>query len=244
MNPTPIAPRIGTLNEKPLHAALKAWYAEDGDRFEVPVGGFVIDIVRGDLLIEIQTGSAGALRRKLAELLKRGPTRLVLPVVEHKTIVTVDASLQEVSRRPSPRRGRLLDAFAQLVSLPELLADPNFSVDVVLVHAEELRRPQASRRTRKGWEVHERRLVQVVDHITLDHPGDYVAVLPRDLPEIFTTADLARMLDRPRWLAQKIAYVLREQGTIHPIDRTRDGIRYRCPLRSLPSEHPADIVNT
>ncbi len=51
---------IGTLNEKPLHAALKRWYGREGDRFEVRVDGFFIDIVRPrpgrpDLLVEIQT---------------------------------------------------------------------------------------------------------------------------------------------------------------------------------------------
>ncbi len=48
---------IGTLNEKPLHAALKEYYAKPDDQFEVSVDGFVIDIVQGDLLIEIQTGN-------------------------------------------------------------------------------------------------------------------------------------------------------------------------------------------
>jgi hypothetical protein len=48
-------PGIGQLNEKALHASLKQWYARPGDRFEVAVGGFVIDIVRAELLIEIQT---------------------------------------------------------------------------------------------------------------------------------------------------------------------------------------------
>jgi hypothetical protein len=37
-------------------ASLKKWYAQPGDRFEVPVDGFVIDIVRDDLLLDIQTG--------------------------------------------------------------------------------------------------------------------------------------------------------------------------------------------
>ena len=32
---------IGLLNEKPLHAALKEWYAQPEDRFEVSVDGFV-----------------------------------------------------------------------------------------------------------------------------------------------------------------------------------------------------------
>ena len=45
---------IGTLNEKPLHAGLKEWVARPGDAFEQPVDGYVIDIVRDDLLIEIQ----------------------------------------------------------------------------------------------------------------------------------------------------------------------------------------------
>jgi hypothetical protein len=50
-------PGIGLLNEKPLHASLKAWYAQPEDRFEVPVEEFVIDIVRDDLLLEIQTSN-------------------------------------------------------------------------------------------------------------------------------------------------------------------------------------------
>ena len=39
---------IGLLNEKPLHAALKEWYAQPEDRFEVSVDGFVIDVVQGN----------------------------------------------------------------------------------------------------------------------------------------------------------------------------------------------------
>jgi len=66
---------IGLLNEKPLHASLKQWYARPGDRFEVPVDGFVIDIVRRresegseDLLIEIQTRNLAAINSKLIRL--------------------------------------------------------------------------------------------------------------------------------------------------------------------------------
>jgi hypothetical protein len=36
---------VGLLNEGPLHAALKLWSAQPGDRFEVAVEGFVTDIV-------------------------------------------------------------------------------------------------------------------------------------------------------------------------------------------------------
>jgi hypothetical protein len=46
---------IGLLNEKSLHSALKHWYARPGDRLESPLDGYVVDILRGDHVIEIQT---------------------------------------------------------------------------------------------------------------------------------------------------------------------------------------------
>ena len=71
---------VGLLNEKPLHASLKAWYAQPGDRFEVQVDGSVIDIVRDELLVEIQTRSFSALKRKLEKLVISHPVRLVFPI--------------------------------------------------------------------------------------------------------------------------------------------------------------------
>jgi hypothetical protein len=71
---------IGELNEQPLHAALKAWYARPGDRMEVPLDGYVIDLVQGELLIEIQTGNFSDIKRKLHELVPRYPVRLIYPV--------------------------------------------------------------------------------------------------------------------------------------------------------------------
>ena len=50
---------IGVLAEGPLHAAVKALLASPGDRFEVPVGRCVIDLVRSDgELVEVQTGTS------------------------------------------------------------------------------------------------------------------------------------------------------------------------------------------
>ena len=69
--------KIGTLNEKPLHEALKKWYAQSGDRVEVPVDGSIVDIVRGELLVEIQTSNFAAIRRKLEKLIVNHPVRLV-----------------------------------------------------------------------------------------------------------------------------------------------------------------------
>jgi len=221
-------PHIGTLNEKPLHAALKEYIAEEGDRFEVSVDRFVVDILRGSQIIEIQTGSTSALRRKLAVLLGRFVVRLVIPVAARKDIVRIDTEGAVISTRRSPKRLTVLDSFGELASLREILGDPNFSIEVLLIHEEEVRRPRKpSGRWQKDWEVDERRLVEVLDRISFDHPGDFLAAIPSTLPEPFTTADIARAIGRPRRAAQAIAYCLREMGAIHAIDQTKQGIRYR-----------------
>jgi hypothetical protein len=229
-------PHIGTLNEKPLHAALKRWEEEEGDRFEVPVGPFVADIVRGDQIIEIQTGSTSVLKRKITALLGRGAVRLLLPVAALKTITTLDETGAEIRSRRSPMRGSLFDTFHELINLRAFLGDPNFSIDVVLIHEEEVRRPRPNRRRRrqKNWEIQERRLVEVIDSVSLQHPADYLAFVPASLTEPFTTADLARAIDRPRWMARKIAYVLREMNVLVAVGKQGNAILHKRNFGSGP----------
>ena len=59
---------IGLMNENALHAAVKDWCALPGDRLEVPVDGYVVDVVRDGLLIEVQTRNLAAIRDKLRAL--------------------------------------------------------------------------------------------------------------------------------------------------------------------------------
>ena len=221
------SPHIGVLNERSLHAALKVWYEEEGDRFEVPVDGFVADIVRGDLIIEIQTGSTSALCRKLAALLRRHPVRLVLPIPTQKTIVEIDERGRELEERRSRRRGGWIDAFSGLVSLRELLGDSNLSVDVLLIHEEEVRLPRhRPRRRGKDWTVHDRRLVEVIDSVTFQDPTDYLTFVPTDLEEPFTTAELSSALGRSRKIAQKIAYTLRHIGALRLVGKRGNAFLY------------------
>ena len=219
---------IGLLNEKHLHAALKRWYARPGDLAEVAVDGYKIDLVRGDLLIEIQTRNLSAIKRKLATLVERHPVRLVYPVAQDKWIVRQSTSGRRVlGRRKSPRHGTVELIFEELVSLPHLLAHPNFSLEVVLIQEEETRRYDGSRNwRRKGWGTHERRLIQVVGQRLFETPAELGELIPAELAEPFTTAQLAESIGRPRWLAQKMAYCLREMGVIHAAGKRGRGILY------------------
>lgn len=221
---------IGVLNEKPLHAALKEWYRNDGDRVEVPLEGFVIDLVRDRQLIEIQTRGFASMRRKFDCLLDHHPIRLVYPVAVEKWIVKLDAHGGEESRRRSPKRGMTADVCAEFVSFPTLVSNPNFSLEVALIEEEEIRRPDAKRGWRRGgYVIEERRLVTVVDTAVFDSPASLLGMLPNGLPDPFTTADLASGLGRSRHLAQEVAYCLRESGAIDVIGRDKRGMQYRLP---------------
>ena len=221
-------PGVGTLREKPLHAALKRWYAESGDRVEVPVDGFVIDLVRDELLIEIQTRGFSSMKRKLATLLEQHDVRVVHPIARERWIVKLDDTGLVASRRKSPKRGSVLDVFAELVSFPELIAHPRFGLELVLVREDEVRRHEAGRAWRRnGWVVQERRLVEVVERVVVDSPAALAEMVPEGLPPEFTTADLAEALGRPRHLAQQMAYCLRGAGVIEAVGKQGNAVVHR-----------------
>lgn len=224
-----VTPGIGILRERPLHAALKRWYAEPGDRLEVAVDGYVVDLVRDDLLVEIQTRGVAGMRTKLVALLTLGHrVRVVHPIAVDRWLVRVDNSGSEIDRRRSPRHGRLVDLAGELVSVPDLLVDPALEIEVLLTREEEVRRHDPRRCwRRRGWTVVERRLLEVTDRVLIRDPADLAQLLPAGLPAPFTTADLARELDRPRRTAQQLAYCLRLTGIIEPAGRHGRSATYR-----------------
>ena len=226
---TSARPRMGTIRERPLHASLKRWYARPGDGIEVAVDGFEIDIVRGDLLIEVQTRGFSSMRRKVETLLSRGHRlRIVHPIAVDSWIVKRDADGTVVSRRRSPRHGGVSDVFGELVSVAHLLAHPGLEIDLVLIEMEEYRRhsPDGPWR-RKGWTVEERRLIAVLGTLPIRGLADLAALIPADMPERFTTADLAVGLGRPRRTAQQMAYCLRLVDVIVVVGKRSHAVEYR-----------------
>jgi hypothetical protein len=229
---------IGELNEKPLHAALKAACARPGDRFEVPVDGYVVDIVRDGMLVEIQTGNFAAIRKKLAKLLQTHRLRLVYPIAAEKWILKSDPlNGHGPSRRKSPKRGRLEDLFSELIRIPRLMANPNFSLEVLLTREEEQRRYAGAggRHWRKrGWVTEERRLLAILDRQLFAEPDELGALLPTGLADTFTTQDIAAAGNIRRPLAQRMAYCL---WHLQVIDRI--GKQHRAHLYTLvrPSTH-------
>ncbi len=220
--------KISTLNEKSLHAALKTWYARPNDQLEVAVDGFVIDIVRDEHLIEIQTRNFSSIKRKLIQLTQSYPVRLIYPIAKDKWIVKLLEDGTFSKRRKSPKHGGFMHVFDELVSFPQLLVCHNFTLDVLLIQEEEVRHYVGRRAwRRRGWATYERRLLKVVGQQTFESPDDMLTLLPTSLDEPFTTADLAKAVMQSRRLAGKMAYCLREMGAIQHVGKQGNAFLYR-----------------
>jgi hypothetical protein len=220
---------IGVLGEGALHAALKRLLAQPGDRVEVPVDRFVIDLLRADgELVEVQTGGFGPLGAKLDALLDQHRMRIVYPVAAERRIVRVDEAGQVLSMRRSPRRATAAAVFDRLVAFPSLLLHPNLTIEVLLLREDHIRRPAPTTARRRTRDPGERRLVDVLDRITLRTAEDVVAALPALPPEPFTTRELAAVLGCGTLLAQRTVYCLRAIGIVEPA-----GKRGRAPLHAL-----------
>ena len=219
---------IGTLNEKSLHSSLKRCYAEKGDRSEVEIDGYHVDILRKDIIIEIQTGSFSPLRRKLRRLTQNHPVRLVYPIPLTKWIIKLpETTGQRPVRRKSPKHGCVEDLFIELVSFPDLIAEPNFSLEVLLIEEEVVRRKTPPRgRWRKEWGLVERRLIDIVESHRFESPDDLADLLPPGLPEKFDTRELSDLMARPRWLAQKVAYCLLAAGVLRSVGKAGNARLY------------------
>lgn len=231
---------IGVLREGPLHAAVKEALALPGDRLEVPVGRFVIDLVRADgELVEVQTGNFAPLGPKLDALLDEYRFRIVHPVAAQRRIVRVDEHGQMVSARRSPKHAAVLEVFDKLVAFPSLLTHPHLTVEVLLLCEDHVRDSRPVRRRGRTRDPGQRRLVELLDRVELRGPQDVVSVLPALPCRPFSTRELASLLDCSTLLAQRTAYCLRMLGIVE-----RVGKRGRTPLHQRCSTEPVTLNST
>lgn len=204
------------VTEYSLHSTLKEYYSRECDSVEVEVSDYVVDVAREGILIEIQTGSFSNIRDKIVELIDDSQVRLVYPISFIKWIVRLDRDSETVlSRRRSPKRGRLEEVFYELVYMPKLIENKNLELEVLLINSEEylINDGRGSWR-RRGWSVHDRKLVDVLGREIFEEPKDFARLLPEALPFRFTARELRRAAGISANLAQKMVYTLRHMGVL------------------------------
>ena len=202
--------------ETSLHRSLKERYALGGSgRPEVALAGFRIDAVdRTGQLVEIQSGPLGPLRRKLASLLPDHRVRIVKPLATRRRIVQrAKRDGPDLRARFSPKRGTLVDVFDDFMGVVSIFPHSNLEIEILEVTMSEVRVPC---RRWPGYRVTDRILGTIHRTICLKLASDLWGLLPSQCTgrEPFTTRDLAQVLKRPIWFAQRVAYCLRKCGAV------------------------------
>lgn len=231
--------------ETTLHRQLKSHYAHSSEQIEVVLGNYRIDVVRDDELIEIQCASLSAIRPKIIDLLKRHRVRVVKPTVDRTRICRRLVKLAEpVSRRLSPKRGCTADLFEELIYFRGVFPNENLTLEFPVVDVNQYRfvgRRKKRRRRDPGYVVEDTELIKVHRTIEIQAASELWCLLPSKAKEAlsdveFNTNDLADSIGCARWIAQRVAYVMRHSGTIEAVDRDKNGVRYRCDASADPSQ--------
>lgn len=228
-----------------LHRSLKQLYSSDQARHEVTLGDFRIDVVRDDCLVEIQVGSLAAIRDKVGRLVQDHKVLVVKPLVGSRLIVSLDrAGGRVIGRRLSPKRAKPLDLIHELVYFTRVYPHPNLTLEVPLVDIEEWRYPGHGRRRRwraKDFEVEDQRLVEVRSMHRLQTAADLIDLVPT-LPdwsrsEPLDSAKLSQQARIPRWVAQRVLYVLRKTGGAVEVGKQGNARQYQ--LSAPPTDAPS-----
>jgi len=219
---------IGTQNESSLHASLKEYYRQPGDRVEAHVDGYHIDVVQEGRLVEIQTTNFASIKKKLAQLLENHNVHLVYPIVIRCDIVKVAPDTGELlSTRKSPKKEDIYDLFSELIRIPHLILHPNLTIEAVFIKVREIRCDDGKGSwRRRGVSIVDRSLAEVVESRLFSATSDYVSLLPSDLPNPFTNKDLAECARTTRGKAQKMTYALKKASLLVEVGKEGNSILY------------------
>jgi len=190
---------IGTLNEKRMHRILKRYMKDDPACFEISMGGrYVADVFDGERIFEIQTGSLLPLGKKLEHYIENTahPVTVVHPVAALRYLVWVDPADGCVSpRHLSPKKGTTLSILPELVYISEQLLSGRVELLLLFIEEDEFRFLNGKRSAdkKKGSDRYERLPCKLLGQYTISSPEDVRALIPEELPELFTAAEFGKL---------------------------------------------------
>lgn len=177
--------------------------------------GFLVDILRGDEVIEVQTGSFSKVAGKLRRLSESRPVTLCYPIALQKWITHISPDGEILRRRKSPAKGSLLGLFQEMVSIPDLVARPEFSLEVLLIREDEVRCPDGKGSwRRRGVSRIDRRLLEVEKSVLFRDASDFLSLVPEGIRVPFTNSQLGEASGLSAARARRMSYALRRMGAL------------------------------
>ena len=223
---------IGTLSEKKIHSALKYYVQPDKEKHEIKNYGFVSDALSDNGVFEIQTRGFYRLNKKLEILLDHGTVTVVYPIISKKLLYLTDSETGEVTVRKSTKRMTRHHVFAELYGIRGFLTSKNLCLRLITLEAEEHRviRVKMSKKGRKKVETlsAEKIPTTLIDDMIISTPSDYRAFLPETLPELFTSAEYAKVCKISQSLAGTTLLILTDLKLVTRIGKTGNAYVYKA----------------
>lgn len=206
---------IGTLGEKQMHAAIKRFICPDDSCHEIKIDGsalcinqendekdndtdgktvkkkkrrFVADVMMGDTIYEIQTGSLAPLREKIEWILENTTYKVAVihPIAETTWLNYISDKTGQVERRQkSPKKGKFTDIAGDLYYMREFIGNPRFSLLLLMMEAEQYKKKAEKSRRHSKYQKYELIPVSLLRAHLLRTTEDYRAFVPEGLPEPF-----------------------------------------------------------
>ncbi len=131
---------VGTLGEKPVHRTLKYFVEPDRAHHEVKHQGFVVDVMNGDGIFEVQTRAFDRLAPKLEKLLPEQPVTVIYPIIKEKRLIWIDPENggAEPPRKVS-KKGKLSDFLPELSKIRAFIGNENLTFRIYVLTADEYR---------------------------------------------------------------------------------------------------------
>lgn len=196
---------IGTLGEKQMHAAIKRFICNDSSKHEVKIQNseyyigvedkkrkFVADILDGNVIYEIQTGSFAPLTQKIRWILDNTSynVSLIHPMPQELYIRYIENDGSISSRRRSPRSQSLKSIIPELYYIKDFLNSDRFSLTLVMMEAEQYRK--RSNGKRKKTTKYETIPSSLICAHLFGCSSDYTVFMPNDLPSEFTVRQFSQ----------------------------------------------------
>ena len=229
-----LRPGIGTLSEKTVHAVVKNFIEPDDEKHEIPVAGFVADILTDasgyEEIIEIQTRAMYKMKKKLDTFLRMYPVTIVYPIPREKKLCWVDEDTGEVSKpRKSNKKGTDYVAFSEIYGLKDYLLHPNIRFKLLFMDMTEYKILNGYGPSRKiRAEKYDRIPESLIGWTDLSCPEDYMQLIPADLPDEFKVDDFSKSTKLRRDEAGMAVQILRTVGVIEKIGKDKRAYVYRC----------------
>ena len=219
---------IGTLQEKTTHAVVKQYLEPDREYQEQRFEGYVADILKDDQIIEIQTRGFNKLRDKLKAFLPHCEVTIAYPIPYEKWVIWLkEDTLQQVSRRRSPKKGKPYEIFKELYKIKAYLNHPNLHLHILLVNMEEYRLLNGwSYDKKRGSTRYDRIPLEIMDEIQIEKREDYIKLLPEELGEVFTTKDYQKCGKVPIGTARLALNILYSLDIVEKVGKEGNTILY------------------